>query len=463
MKCRRSEHPCLKHKLDSCHAPAGVEESHCTAIESKKGDEVMTWKIPPLMEDDISAIGAWYLAESVSVHPLDSRRDAHHLWGLALWDLAIADATLFGCVALLTLQKKRTIATAYNRVVYLDYKQKVYQGLSKALKTNGSKIHGGTALTMTLLSFVEVLEGNFGNARSHIHAVAAMDFVRHLNEVQWRLIIWNDLRYAMKLVILPALCYYIPTFLAVAAAEIESDILAEARRLAFGNLKHLRKLPEVDEHAWFSLLVSMHTIDILVSRPASASHHTRLLCAYQAEYRAHTIAAELSAKPTPDPITTLVIHACQLHILAVTSSFAPSTVECREILLSRARSVLVNFDCERDVNRSRTQLVPTLWSLSTFAAHIMDGGFNDRQFFIQNLAATVESKRLHSRASFVQILRSWPWVDSWHQSRVSAVWEEVLVGRGRRWRCIASNDHPNNCIEKRSERYYAGILLFYES
>jgi hypothetical protein len=466
MECGRIEHLYQKPEAAGKGVPVPEEERDGHQLETsrpRRENGVKTPNVPRLMDDSISAIGTWYLAESANIHPSDSRGDAHHLWGLALWDLAITDATLFECVALLTLQKKRAIATTYDKVVYLDHKQKVYQGISKALSADRNSVSGGTALTMTLLSFVEVQEGNFDNARSHIHAVAAMDFIRHLDEVQWRLIVWNDLRYAMKLVALPTLCYYIPTFLASALADIDSAILAEARRLAFGNLKHLRKLPELDEHAWFSLLVSIHTLDIIVSHSAPMSHHTRLICAYEAEYRAHTIAANLSTKARPDSITTLLIIACQLHILAVTSSFAPSTVECREMLLERARSVLAGLNSDNNVLSSRTWAVPMLWALTTYSAHVVDGGFEGRRQFIENLSITIDLKRPHSKTIFIRILKAWPWFDNWHQSRVSAVWEEVLVARGRRWRCIATQGNPDNCLESKSRKFYAGILMFYAS
>jgi hypothetical protein len=248
-----------------------------------------------------------------------------------------------------------------------------------------------------------------------------------------------------------------------ALADIDGAILAEARRLAFGNLKHLRKIPELDEHAWFSLLVSIHTIDIIVSRPVAIPHQTRLVCAYEAEYRVHTVAANLSEKPRPDSTTTLMTIACQLHILAVTSSFAPSTVECRGILLDRARSVIASSGWDENVFAIRDCAVPMLWALTTFCAHVIDGGFSCRDQFIDKLAATVEMKRPHSKAIFVRLLRSWPWLDSWHQSRALAVWEEVLVRRGRRWRCIATREMPGYCTKPQSRRFYAGILVFYTS
>ncbi|KAM0705882.1 hypothetical protein Q7P35_007242 [Cladosporium inversicolor] len=466
MEFARTEHLHQKHRTAGESVPVQEENArgrHYATLEFTRGDVLKTPNVPQLIDDNISAIGRLYLAESASVHHLDSRGDAHHLWGLALWDLAMADATLFECVALLTLQKKRSIATAYNKVVYLDHKQKVYQGLSEALMADRANVSGATALTMTLLSFVEVLEGNFDTARSHIDAVAAMNFIPNLNEVQWRLIIWNDLRFAMKLVALPTLCYCIPIFSRSALAQIDGAVLAEARRLAFGNLKHLRKLPELDEDAWFPLLVSIHIVDIICSRRAHMSHQTRLVCAYEAEYRVHTTAANLSKEPRPDSTTTLMIIACQLHILAVTSGFAPSTVECRETLLSRARSLIDSSDRDENMFLPQTCGVPMLWALTTLCAHIIDGGFEGRRQFVEKLAATVKMKRLQSRATFVRLLRPWPWVDTWHQSRVSTVWEEVLIARGRRWRCIATQDNPDNCTETQSKKFYAGILLFYAS
>lgn len=104
-----------------------------------------------------------------------------------------------------------------------------------------------------------------------------------------------------------------------------------------------------------------------------------------------------------------------------------------------------------------------IWALTTFCAHVIDGGFGGRRQFISELAATIEMKRPHSKAIFMRLLGPWPWVDSWHQSRVSAVWEEILVGRGRRWRCIATQDMPDSCTKTQSQKFYAGILMFYTS
>jgi hypothetical protein len=437
-----------------------------TTIQTRDPGMILAPNVPRLIDDDISAIGKWYIAGSTKLGPLDPRGDAHRLWGLALWEMAKSDATLFECVALLTLQKKRSIGATFDKVVYLGHKQRVYQSISKTLIDGGSNFSAATALTMTLLSFVEVQEGNFRNALAHINAVAAMDFVRRLDEVQWRLIIWNDLRYAMKLVAMPTLCYYIPFFLTSAIATIDGAVVAEARRLALGNLKHLRKFPGLDEYAWYSLLVSLHTISKLASLGGSVHYDTRLAYAYEAEYRAHTLAAKLSKTPGLDrsaSVMLLVIVACQLHILAATSSFAPSSVECREVLLSRAQSILVSLDTEQNVHVLRSQAVPLLWALSTFTAHVIDGGFKGRPFFIKRLAAEVELKRLHSKATYVQILKAWPWIDHWHQSRISATWEDVLVGRGRRWRCITSTDTAEKVTMRESGKFYAGVLLFYES
>jgi hypothetical protein len=449
-----------------CQRLPGNEDAHSATAQTRDASVSRAPNVARLIDDDISAIGIWYIADSTSICPSDSRGDAHHRWGLALWELAKSDAVLFECVALLTLQKKQTIGAIFDKVVYLDHKQRVYQSISKALIAGDSNVSASTALTMTLLSFVEVQEGNFRNAIAHINAVVAMDSIRHLNEVQWRLVIRNDPRYAMKLMVFPTLCHHIPNFLTGAIAIIDGTVISEARRLALNNLKHLRNHPGLDGYAWYSLLVSVHTISGLANLTASVPHDTRLVYAYEAKRRAHTIAAKLSEHPGPDrsaSIMTLVIIACQLHILPATSSFAPSSVDCREILLSRARSILLSLDTKQEVHTLRSQAVPMLWALSTFTAHVIDGGFEGRSFFLKRLATEVELKRLHSKASYVQILRAWPWIDHWYHSRISAVWEDVLVSRWRRWRCITTTDTSNKVTREKSGKFYAGVLLFYES
>jgi len=109
MQCGRIEHLAQEHRATGICFPVqdGDIEDYNENLESRSGGVVKTPNIARLLDDDISTIGTWYLAGSASIHLFDSRGDAHHLWGLALWDLAIADATLFECVALLTLQKKR--------------------------------------------------------------------------------------------------------------------------------------------------------------------------------------------------------------------------------------------------------------------------------------------------------------------------------------------------------------------
>jgi hypothetical protein len=422
--------------------------------------------VPFPINDDFSVIGNWYLADSTNVQASDPRAEVHRLWGLALWDMAKSDATLFGCVAMLTLHKRQSIASRFDKVLYLDHKQHVYESLCKSVASSGGNVAGNMALAIALLAFAEVREGNFADGRRHIHAIAAMDCVCQLDEVQWRLVVWCDLRYAMKTATLPTLRYYLPPSLTDALAHIDGAITVDARRSALGNWKHLKKHPDLDEIIWFQMLISLHIISILANSRTSVIQNARLATAYEAEYQAHTIAANLETQTEPREtciIEALLVVACQLHILATTSSFAPSTVEVRETLLSKARSGLTKLNIGHGSVRSRTHDPALLWALSTFATHSMDGGFDHSQFFIETLAAIVDIKRLPSKCAFERMLRAWPWTDTWHTIKVPTLWAETLVVRGRRWRCIATEGSQEACAKKNSGKYYAGILLFYGS
>jgi hypothetical protein len=311
-------------------------------------------------------------------------------------------------------------------------------------------------------------EGNFDEARRHINAVAVLDCVCQLDETQWRLVVWNDLRHALKTANLPTLRYCMPPSLTAALANIDSAVLVEARRLALGNWKHLKKYPDLEKSAWFQLSISLHTISILANSRKSTIKHACLATAYEAEYQAQTVAANLMTQIAPEKtqvINKILILACQFHILATTSGFVPSTVECREALLNRARSALdkLGIGSDSDSEQARPHEPALLWALSMFATHSMDGGFEHRQYFIQLLSAVIDTKRLPSRCAFERMLRAWPWTDIWHSTRVPSLWEEILIARGRRWRCIATGGSQEQCIGKTSERYYAGILLFYGS
>lgn len=210
-------------------APVQKDGAFAATEEAGETGVVTTLDVPRLLHDDISAIGTWYLPGYADVCLPNSHGNPYDLWGFALWEMAKADAKLFGCAALLTLQKKRTIATTFDKVVYLDHKQTVYQSLCEQIRSDGTSGAGATALAMTLLSFIDVLEGKICDARSHINAVATMDCLHQLDEAQWRLVVWNDLRYAITSAAPPRLPYYIPPFLTSALATIGGAVFAEAQ------------------------------------------------------------------------------------------------------------------------------------------------------------------------------------------------------------------------------------------
>ena len=422
--------------------------------------------VPAPIEDDFSIIANWYLADSTKVHASDPRAEVHRLWGLALWDMAKSDATIFRCVAMLTLHKRQSLASRFDKVLYLEHKQHVYESLCQAVKSSGDIVAGNTALAISLLSFAEVREGNFEDGRRHINAVASMDCVCQLDEVQWRLIVWCDLRYAMKTTTLPALRYYMPPSLTDALVQIDAHVITEARRSALSNWKHLKKYSNLDKGVWFQLFVSLHIISILANSRSIGIRDANLAAAYEAEYQAQTIAAGLATQIEPNDaraMDNVLIIACQLHILATTSSFAPSTIEMRETLLSKARSAIMKLEISYEAEQPRTHDPALLWALSTFATHSMDGGFEHTQFFTETLAAVVDMKRLPSKCAFERMLRAWPWTCTWHPTQVPNLWAEVLIVRGRRWRCIATEDSQETCAKTKGGKYYAGILLFYGS
>jgi hypothetical protein len=449
----------------SSNVPAAARRILPGIINNTALDE-QALHVPVPIEDNFSIIGNWYLADSTNLQAADPRVEVHRLWGLALWDMAKSDATLFGCIALLTLHKRRSIASRFDKVLYLDHKQQVYESLCKSVASSAVNVAGNTVLAIALLSFAEVQEGNFADARRHINAVAVMNCVCQLDETQWRLVAWNDLRYAMKTAKLPTLRYYMPPPLTDAIADIGGVFLVEARRLALSDWKHLKKYPDLDQGVWFQLFVSLHIISILANSRTTIIQQVHLATAYQAEYQAHTIAANLAMHTEPKEtqvIISVLIIACQLHVLATTSGFAPSTVECRETLLDRAHSGLIKLDIGYKPDETPTHDAALIWAISTFATHSMDGGFQHSQFFIQTLAAAVDTKRLPSKCAFERALRAWPWTSNWHTNKVPTLWEEVLVVRGRRWRCIATDESQETSVRKKSGKYYAGILLFYGS
>lgn len=471
-----------------------------------------------LLDDEISTIGTWYLSDSLPSRPTGSGRSResagprgsmHAYWGVAIWQEALQDPLLFRCLALLTLHKRRALVGAWDPVQYFKHKQEAYRLLraqvlqgsveasaaaapswslpspSSSSAAVGASFSSNTTpistaplvLTVSLISFAEVLEGRFPEAALHVRRIAALhNLAATLSDTQWALVAWSDLRFAMKTANNPVLsAASIPAaYLAQAhAAGVDATYFgADARHRALHNWKLAQPLftTPPKQHgagpapitALYEILRGVHGLSPLLSDP-HIPLAAKLAKMYPVEHALHTLVAATTAADDAAP-PLLFLAALQLHVLALVSTHVPSTPECREFVLARARTaaqrVLRRLDDEEkeaaersrrrrsSSNSSRNELRPTatplIWALVVLATHRRRYGTTrttsnpastteEDDPFLPLLARLTAAKDLRCRSAFRKLLQSWPTIAPWYPTQAAALWGQVLRLRGQRW------------------------------
>jgi hypothetical protein len=386
-----------------------------------------------LLDDDISAIGAWHLKDSLPSPGLgvDRQGPARAYWGIAIWSQALQDPLLFKCLALLTLHKKRALAGSWDRVSYLKHKQDAYQLLQTQLR--GEKAGVGSsapqqpsslassrsnsvvllAPVVCLIGYIEVLEGRFKEAAMHIQSVAALGDVAALDSTQWAFVAWNDLRYAMKMATPPVLPGSLPAAYLVQAntTYIDATSGSESRRCALANWKHAQTLLGLSAaDALFEILQGVHSLSHLLPNPL-VPFDAKLAKLYQVEYKLHTLAADaaIHGAVCGGARATLFIVALQLHLLALASSHAPSTPECRDFLLARACEATQHLQPNDGADRKSQSDASLVWALFVLATHSRrhvrrHRDDADSDVFIPALARLAAVRDLRSRTAFLKLL-----------------------------------------------------------
>jgi AraC-like DNA-binding protein len=441
-----------------CANPTSQEgrRERCTcAFRSRKSP------IPALLEDDVASVGKWYLGDGVCTPQVVPRTEVHTQWALGLWSLAKTDVVLSGCVSLLTLHKKRELSNIFNNVIYLDQKQRVYRLLQDQLAGRRQCRPSTVALIICLVAFIEVLEGRFHEAKTHIDVVRDVVSMNDLDELPWRLLAWNDLRYAMKLATPPTLPYYFPP--APSLGFEASDSLAiykdEARRLALGNWKHIPHAFKAVSINGFEVLKAIHLMDLLDSH-ADLTFQTRITMLYDLEYKLHTLAAAIHESASL--LARLFVTALQLHALVLVSPHAPSTPECRQILIQRGCDLAKQIHAEGSGVGDVESRVTVRWSLFILAAYIIgDEEVHGRASITRMISASFGQVGFRSRAFFIRCFRAWPWLERWHHSRACFLWSEIDAGRAKgSQKSVPQGDRKWGCSS--SGPYYSGVLTFYD-
>lgn len=170
--------------------------------------------------------------------------------------MAQVNRPLLAAISALAIHKQVTLVGHRSESVYLEHKGHTIWQISKDLCTSRSSHDPPTMVPIALLAYMDVRDGNFDDARTHLRAVCRLVSISHMTTYVWLYCVWIDLRYALLTAQVPILPYHILPSL---KREI-STLLPKNVRLASENTAHCPQSDFFTKMAAFELFEKLHAL-----------------------------------------------------------------------------------------------------------------------------------------------------------------------------------------------------------
>ena len=437
-----------------CHA--NLPYSHHSTISAPIG---MTMLGPN--GEDIQSISQWYFHSQ-----LDGVRSFHfnHAqthWTNALWDSARANKPMFAAIGAFALHKEVTLAKRPSNFAYLEQKGRTIWHISNDLRQSQSASDPLTMVAVALLAYMDVRDGNFAAAKTHLEAVRNLVCVSKMSTYAWLHCAWVDLRHALLTGQAPIMPHHIPPSL----RRDTSNRPPQIARMASENVAYCPQAVFFTHEIAFDLFDKLHA---LCRHPMklSASEIPPFGQIYDLEYSLRTIQSQVSKNELREcsaPAVELVLLTIQLHIWMACRFWTPQRRESHVAVVSRACSILDALQniTTRWIDFGSAESL--LWVLFTMAASVPVHAHSYRERLLSLLCPILSLLDIRCYTDFSKQLHKWPWVEGWHPARSKVVWSalstiiEEVAEQQPHSRITATPGSPLNS----EERLFLGGLEFY--
>jgi hypothetical protein len=411
--------------------------------------------------EDVQSIGQWYFHNQ-----LDGVRSFHfdHAqthWANALWDSARANKPMFAAIGAFALHKEVTLAKRPSNSAYLEQKGRTIWHISNDLRQPRCASDPLTMVAIGLLAYMDVRDGHFAAAKTHLEAVRNLVCVSRMPTFAWLHCVWVDLRYALLTGRAPIIPHHIPPSL----RRDTSNRSPQNAQMASENVAHCPQAAFFTHEVAFDVFDRLHALcrhpnkfDALEIPPYGQI--------YDLEYSLRTIQSQVSENELREhsaPAVELVLFAIQLHLWMACRFWTPQRRESHLAVVSRACGILDTF--QNIVTRwfdfgSAESLLWVLFTM-TASAHIHAHAYRER--LLSLLRPVVNLLDIQCHNEFSEHLHKWPWVNNWHPIHTQIVWSalspriEDLVAKGPRSQYVAMPGTPT----RSEERLFLGGLEFY--
>jgi len=194
---------------------------------------------------DVQDFGQWYFVSQMPAKDLEFFSSAQDHWVKALWEMARVNQPMYAIMGSFALHKKAVFSKQAN-TQYLEQKGRVIQDIVANIQTTQVAARSApdplTVVAIAILGFLDIRDGQFEAAATHLRAVCKFIDMPSLSSHAWLYIAWIDLRFALFTGSEPQTPFYIPANY----RELPASVLScqhEANRLGSINAANCPRSP----------------------------------------------------------------------------------------------------------------------------------------------------------------------------------------------------------------------------
>lgn len=381
---------------------------------------------------DVQDFGQWYFVSQMPAKDLQFFRSAEDHWVKALWEMARVNQPMYSIMGSFALHKKAVFSKEAN-TAYIEQKGRVIQDIVANISDNQVATRSGpdtlTLVAIAILGFLDIRDGQFEAAATHLRAVCNFIDMPSLSPHAWLYCVWIDLRFALFTGSEPQLPFYIP----VDYRELPTSVLScqqEANRLGSINASNCPRSPLFTLDMASDLYRKLHAL-CYCSDTLASSEDPPFGQIYALEYGLRVVQARAS-RSQGDVFTAHVVvlltSAIQLHVWMASRFWTPQRKESHLALITRACKVIESFDDMVTQWYISAGLESLLWVLFTVVATLHAHGMLDSTSLLELLYRAIRKADIYSSEDLELRLKRWPWLKNWHPVQIGIIWHKLCAG-----------------------------------
>lgn len=411
--------------------------------------------------EDVQSIGQWYFHSQLDgVRSFEFYHAQTH-WANALWDMARANQPMFAAIGAFALHKEVTLAKRSSNSAYLEQKGRTLWHISQDLRQPHCALDPLTMVAIALLAFMDVRDGNLAAAKTHLEAVRDLVGVSRMSTHAWSHCVWTDLRYALFTGLAPIIPHWIPPSLRRDTSTRSSQHV----RMVSQNVANCPQAAFFTHDIAFGIFDKLHGL---------CHHPTQLGVSevppfgqvYDLEYSLRMIQSQVSKneqRERSSQAVELVLLTVQLHLWMVCRFWTPQRRESHLAVVSRACSILYDFEDIAirwlDFGSARS----LLWVLFTMTATVQIHARSHQEHLLALLSPILDLLDIGCQDDFSKELTTWPWIDDWHPVHIQRVWSSLFDKKGvlEAQRPDSDSNATPAASTRSQERLFLGGVEFY--